>query len=144
MVWMLPEPSAERWRLVDVGDLASCRRAAAQLATPVDGIVLNAGGAGGTDPIKLTGDGVMHIFAINVLGHVHLVDLLMENGKLSEGGSAMYVASFAARGAPEVGGSKEGLTGEIADQERHWPEIIGSRSAQDNADAVIRGLLRRY
>lgn len=249
--------------LVDVGDLESCRRAAEQLDTTVDGIVLNAGGAGGTDPTKLTDDGVMHIFAINVLGHVHLVDLLMKNGKLSKGGSVMYVASFAARGAPEVGaakppiaegsieewttvvngqkfsnnknytdiygsvklmgalwtmsmarkhpdmrfitvdpgmargtsgtaslpwyqrwtmesamwvmqalgrahsvdvgaqryvdvllnhddfktgvwwGSEQGLTGEIADQERHWPEIIGSRSAQDNADTVIRGHLRR-
>lgn len=247
--------------LVDVGDLESCRRAAEQLDTTVDGIVLNAGGGGGTDPTKLTKDGVMHIFAINVLGHVHLVDLLMENGKLSKGGSVMYVASFAARGAPEVGaakppiaegsieewttvvngqkfadnktytdiygsvklmgalwtmsmarkhpdmrfitvdpgmargtsgtatlpwyqrwtmesamwvmqflgrahsvdvgaqryvdvllnhddfktgiwwGSKKGLTGEIADQERHWPEIIGSDSAQDNADTVIHNYL---
>ncbi len=247
--------------LVDVGDLESCRRAAEQLDGPVDGIVLNAGGAGGTDPTRLTGDGVMHIFAINVLGHVHLVDLLMENGTLTKAGSVMYVASFAARGAPEVGaakppiaegsieewtavvngqkfahdktytdiygsvklmgalwtmsmarkhpdmrfitvdpgmargtsgtaslpwyqrwtmesamwvmqalgrahsvdvgaqryvdvllnpddfktgvwwGSKKGLTGEIADQERHWPEIIGSHVAQDNADLVIRNHL---
>lgn len=247
--------------LVDVGDLESCRKAAEELDTPVDGIVLNAGGGGGTDPTKLTGDGVMHIFAINVLGHVHLVDLLLENGKLSKGGSVMYVASFAARGAPEVGaarppiaegsieewttvvngqkfadnknytdiygsvklmgalwtmsmarrhpemrfitvdpgmargtsgtatlpwyqrwtmesamwvmqvlgrahsvdvgaqryvdvllnhddfktgiwwGSKKGLTGEIADQERHWPEIIGSESAQDNANTVIHSFL---
>ena len=87
--------------IVDVGDLESCRQAAENLNTKIDGIILNAGGGGGTDPTKLTKDGVMFIFAINVLGHVHLTDLLMKNGKLSRGGSVMYVASFAARGAPE-------------------------------------------
>lgn len=96
--------------IVDVGDLESCRRAAEQLNTQVDGIILNAGGGGGTEPTKLTKDGVMFIFAINVLGHVHLTDLLMKNGRLSKGGSVMYVASFAARGAPEVGAAKPSIT----------------------------------
>ncbi|MBK1835708.1 SDR family NAD(P)-dependent oxidoreductase [Roseibacillus ishigakijimensis] len=247
--------------IVDIGDLESCKKAAEELNTQVDGIILNAGGGGGTEPTKLTKDGVMLIFAINVLGHVHLTDLLMKNGKLSRGGSVMYVASFAARGAPEVRaakpsiangsieewtsvangtkfadnktytdiygsvklmgalwtmsmarkhpdmrfitvdpgmargtsgtatlpwhqrwimntamwvmqllgkahavdvgakryvdvllndddftsgvwwGSKKGLTGELADQLEHWPEIIGSESAQDNVDTVIHRFL---
>jgi NAD(P)-dependent dehydrogenase (short-subunit alcohol dehydrogenase family) len=247
--------------IVDVGDLESCRQAAKNLETKIDGIILNAGGGGGTDPTKLTKDGVMFIFAINVLGHVHLTDLFMEHGKLSKGGSVMYVASFAARGAPEVGaakppiadgsieewtsvangtkfaekkrytdiygavklmgalwtmsmsrkrpdvrfitvdpgmargtsgtaslpwhqrwtmntamwvmqllgrahtvdvgakryvdvllngddfrsgvwwGSKKGLTGELADQRVHWPDIIGNEAAQDNADTVIHNFL---
>lgn len=246
---------------VDVGDLESCQQAAEELDTEVDGIILNAGGGGGTEPTKLTADGVMFIFAINVLGHVHLTDLLMKNGKLRKHGSVMYVASFAARGAPEVGaakppigsgsveewtsvvngvkftdkktytdiygsvklmgalwtmsmarkhsdmrfltidpgmargtsgtatlpwhqrwtmniamwimqllgrahsvdvgakryvdvllnedafksgvwwGSKNGLTGELADQLEHWPEIIGDESAQDNVDTVIHNFL---
>ena len=71
--------------IVDVGDLESCRKAVEDLDAQVDGIVLNAGGGGGTDPTKLTKDGVMFIFAINVLGHVRLTDLLMKNGKLSKG-----------------------------------------------------------
>lgn len=247
--------------IVDVGDLESCRQAAENLNTKIDGIILNAGGGGGTDPTKLTKDGVMFIFAINVLGHVYLTDLFMEHGKLSKGGSVMYVASFAARGAPEVGaakppiadgsieewtsvangtkfaekkrytdiygavklmgalwtmsmsrkrpdvrfitvdpgmargtsgtaslpwhqrwtmntamwvmqllgrahtvdvgakryvdvllngddfrsgvwwGSKKGLTGELADQRVHWPDIIGNEAAQDNADTVIHNFL---
>ncbi len=247
--------------IVDVGDLESCRKAAENLNTKVDGIILNAGGGGGTEPLKITKDGVIFTFAVNVLGHVHLTDLLMENGKLAKGSSVMYVASFAARGAPEVGsakppikegsieewttvvngekfiehkaytdhygavklmgalwtmsmarkrpdmrfitvdpgmargtsgtatlpwhqrwimnaamwvmqvlgkahsvdvgakryvdvllndgdfnsgiwwGSKNGLTGELADQKEHWPEIIGSESAQDNADTVIHNFL---
>lgn len=248
--------------IVDVGDLASCREAAEDLDTKVDGIILNAGGGGGSEPTQITEDGVMFIFAINVLGHVLFTDLLMGNGKLSNTGSVMYVASFAARGAPElraakppiivgsveewtsvangtkfdetstytdiygatklmgalwtmsmsrkhpdmrfvtidpgmargtsgtaslpffqrvtmesamwvmqmlgrahsveVGakryvdvllndnefgsgvwwGSKRGLTGKLADQREHWPDIIGSESAQDNADAVIHAFLK--
>ena len=247
--------------VVDVGDLDSCRNAAETLTTKVDGIVLNAGGGGGTEPRRLTKDGVMFIVGINVLGHVHFVDQIMDNGKLSDTGSVMYVASFAARGAPEVGaakppieegsaeewtsvangtkfderssytdtygatklmgalwtmsmarkhpkmrfmtidpgmargtsgtkslpffqrltmetamwvmqtlgrahsvdvgakryvdvmlnrddftsgvwwGSKKGLTGPLADQREHWPEIIGSQTAQDNANTVIHHFL---
>ncbi|WED22922.1 SDR family NAD(P)-dependent oxidoreductase [Vibrio sp. JC009] len=247
--------------IVDVSDLESCRKASENLDAKVDGIVLNAGGAGGSEPTKLTKDGVIFTFAVNVLGNVHLTELLMENGKLSKGGSVMYVASFAARGAPELGaakppitegsieewtsvangekfvtnkaytdhygsvklmgalwtmsmarkhpdmrfitvdpgmavgtsgadafpwyqkwatnatmrvmqflgkahsvevgakryvdvllnkdtfksgiwwGSKKGLTGELADQTEHWPEIIGSESVQNNADTVIHNFL---
>lgn len=247
--------------IVDVGNLESCRKAAENLNASVDGIVLNAGGAGGSEPTKLTKDGVIFTMAVNVLGNVHLAELLMENGKLTKGGSVMYVASFAARGAPELGskkppitegsieewmsvangekfianksytdhygsvklmgalwtmsmarkhpemrfvtidpgmaagtsgadafpwyqkwatnatmrvmqflgkahsvevgakryvdvmlntddfktgiwwGSKKGLTGKLADQREHWPEIIGSEFAQDNADAVIHKFL---
>ncbi|MGR5414188.1 SDR family NAD(P)-dependent oxidoreductase [Vibrio astriarenae] len=247
--------------IVDVSDLKSCQKAAENLNTKVDGIVLNAGGAGGSEPTKLTKDGVIFTFAVNVLGNIHLTELLMRNGKLSKNGSVMYVASFAARGAPELGskkppitegsveewrtvvngekfitntsytdhygsvklmgalwtmsmarkhsdirfitvdpgmavgtsgaddfpwyqkwatnatmrvmqfigrahsvdvgaqryvdvlldedtfktgiwwGSKKGLTGELADQRQHWPEIIGSELAQDNAAAVIHSFL---
>ena len=247
--------------IVDVSDLDSCRTAANNLDTKVDGMVLNAGGAGGSEPTKLTKDGVIFTLAVNVLGNVHLTELLMQNGKLSKAGSVMYVASFAARGAPELGaakppitegsveewttvangekfaankaytdhygsvklmgalwtmsmarkhpnmrfitvdpgmavgtsgadafpwyqrwatnatmrimqllgkahsvevgaqryvnvllnsdmfksgiwwGSKKGLTGELADQTAHWPEIIGSESVQDNVDTVIHNYL---
>ena len=247
--------------IVDVGDLESCSNAAETLDTQIDGIILNAGGGGGTEPTKITSDGVMHIFGINVLGHVLFTDLLIESGKLSDTGSVMYVASFAARGAPEVRapkppildgsveewtsvangtkfndkssytdiygatklmgamwtmsmarqhpkmrfmtidpgmargtsgtaslpffqrvtmetamwvmeklgrahsvdvgakryvdvmlnsdkfttgvwwGSEKGLTGRLADQVKHWPEIIGNEAAQNNADTAIRSFL---
>ena len=96
--------------IVDVGDLDSCRKAAENLGTKVDGVILNAGGSGGTEPTKITQDGVMHIFGINVLGHVLFTDLMLENRKLSESGTVMYVASFAARGAPEVRAAKPPIT----------------------------------
>ena len=96
--------------MVDVGDLTSCQNAAETLTTKVDGIILNAGGAGGAEPTKLTKDGVIFTFTVNVLGNVQLAELLMKNGKLSKGGSVMYVASFAARGAPELGAAKPPIT----------------------------------
>ena len=115
--------------MVNVGDLESCRQAAQKLNTKIDGIILNAGGGGGTEPTKLTKDGVMFIFAVNVLGHVHLTDLLMKNGKLSEGASVMYVASFAARGAPEVGAAKPSIaTGSIEE----WTSVANGTKFVDN------------
>jgi hypothetical protein len=38
-------------------------------------------------------------------------------------------------------GSKQGLTGALADQSAHWPEIIGNENAQDNAYTVIHKFL---
>ena len=38
-------------------------------------------------------------------------------------------------------GSKKGLTGKLADQVEHWPEIIGNESAQDNANSAIQRFL---
>lgn len=38
-------------------------------------------------------------------------------------------------------GSKKGLTGKLADQTEHWPEIIGSEAAQDNTHAAIHRFL---
>ena len=37
-------------------------------------------------------------------------------------------------------GSKKGLTGEMADQVEHW-DLLGSETAQDNADTVIHSFL---
>ncbi len=34
-------------------------------------------------------------------------------------------------------GSEKGMTGKLADQVAHWPEIIGNTSAQDDANTVI-------
>lgn len=115
--------------IVDVSDLESCQEAAENLGSKIDGVVLNAGGGGGTEPTKLTKDGVMFIFAANVLGHVHFTDLLMKNGKLSKSGSVMYVASFAARGASEIGTAKPPITeGSIEE----WTSVVNGTKFADN------------
>lgn len=84
---------------VDVADLHSVRRAAA-LLDPVDAVVLNAGGSGGSDPRALTADGVTQIFAVNVLGHVALLESLLDERKV--GRAAIFVGSEAARGVPRL------------------------------------------
>ena len=116
--------------IVDVGDLESCRHAAKNLDTKIDGVILNAGGGGGTEPTKLNKDGVMFILGINVLGHVDFTDLIIENGKLSETGSVMYVASFAARGAPEVRAAKPPITeGSIEE----WTSVANGTKFDDSS-----------
>lgn len=115
--------------IVDVSNLESCQAAAESLNTNIDSIILNAGGGGGTEPTKLTKDGVMFIFAANVLGHVYFTDLLMQNGKLSSKGSVIYVASFAARGAPEVGAAKPPIAeGSVAE----WTSVVNGEKFVDN------------
>ena len=87
--------------MVDVADLASVRNAVASLPEPIDDLVMNAGGIGGKTPLALTKDGVTHIFAANVLGHVALLEGLIKASKLRR--AAVYVGSEAARGVPKLG-----------------------------------------
>jgi len=116
--------------IVDVGDLDSCRKAAKNLNAKVDGVILNAGGGGGTEPTKITQDGVMHIFGINVLGHVLFTDLMIENRKLSENGTVMYVASFAARGAPEVRAAKPPINKGTVEE---WTSVANGTKFEENS-----------
>lgn len=87
--------------IMDVMNLASVRDAVAKLDQPVDAVVLNAGGMGGKTPNALTVDGVTHMFAVNVLGHVVLVDELIRHGLLNS--VVLYSGSEAARGIPRMG-----------------------------------------
>ena len=87
--------------IMDVSDPASVRAALASLSEPVDDLVMNAGGSGGKTPLALTGNGVTEIFASNVLGHVILLDGLIEAGKLKR--AAVFAGSEAARGVPKLG-----------------------------------------
>lgn len=87
--------------LMDMADPESVRTAVAGLTAPVDAVVLNAGGTGGTKPNALTGSGVTSIFAVNVLGHAVLVDELLERQLVTS--TVLYAGSEAARGIPKMG-----------------------------------------
>ncbi|WP_170333349.1 SDR family NAD(P)-dependent oxidoreductase [Ruegeria arenilitoris] len=113
--------------LMDVTDPASVRKAVAELSTPIDAVILNAGGTGGQHPNGLTRDGVTNIFATNVLGHVVLVDELMERQLVTS--TILYAGSEAARGIPKMGMHRpdlsEGTVDEfrsIADGSKFGPE----------------------
>ena len=82
----------------------------------------------------------MFIFAINVLGHVHLTDLFMEHGKLSKGGSVMYIASFAARGAPEIGAAKPPIANGSIEE---WTSVAnGAKFAENMRYTDIYGAVK--
>jgi NAD(P)-dependent dehydrogenase (short-subunit alcohol dehydrogenase family) len=84
--------------IIDVSNLDSVRKAVDELKEPIDGLVLNAGSAGGKIPGEMTEYGVTKILAINVLGHVLLVDLLLEQNKLL--GTVVFSGTEASRGLP--------------------------------------------
>lgn len=92
--------------IMDVSKLDSVRKAVDELDTStniIDGLLLNAGGGGGATPAELTEAGVTAIFAANVLGHVLLVDLLLEKKKITSGGSVVYSGSEGVRGISTLG-----------------------------------------
>lgn len=86
---------------IDVSDLVSVRAAVKSLKTPVEGLVMNAGGTGGKRFFDKTTDGVTQIFAVNLLGHVVLTNELLKANKLTK--VALYAGSEAARGVKEMG-----------------------------------------
>ena len=86
---------------VDVSSVLSVRAALAKLREPLDAVILNAGGTGGKTPVALTKDGVTHLFAQNVLGHVVLLESLLSDGRLTQ--AAVFVGSEGARGVPKMG-----------------------------------------
>jgi len=84
--------------ILDLSDLASVRRAAAE-APVVDALVLNAGGTGGSNGSALTDAGVTWQFAVNVLGHAVLAEAMLQADKVRS--VVVYAGSEAARGVPE-------------------------------------------
>ena len=90
---------------MDVSNLESVRSAMEQLKDEpvIDGVILNAGGAGGNVPGELTPAGVTIAMAANLLGHVLLVDELISAGKMAgEVASVIYAGSESARGIPAM------------------------------------------
>lgn len=113
--------------LMDVTDPASVRAAVADLSTPIDAVILNAGGTGGRTPNSLTSAGVTNIFATNVLGHVVLVDAFLERQLVTS--TVLYAGSEAARGIPKMGMQRPDLSAgtveefkSIADGSKFGPE----------------------
>ena len=90
--------------IIDVSNLDSVRKAVDELNEPINGLIMNAGGFGGRDLAKMSEYAVPVIVSTNILGHVLLVDLLLEQKKLT--GTAIYSGSEAARGHEQMGFKK--------------------------------------
>ncbi|WP_444883583.1 SDR family NAD(P)-dependent oxidoreductase [Microbulbifer sp. PSTR4-B] len=87
--------------LIDVADQQSVKEAVKNLDSPVDALVMNAGGTGGKEFYNKTPEGVTQIFAVNLLGHALLTNELLKANKLTQ--TAIYAGSEAARGVKEMG-----------------------------------------
>ncbi|WP_412986037.1 SDR family NAD(P)-dependent oxidoreductase [Pontimicrobium sp. IMCC45349] len=87
--------------ILDVSKPETVTKAVSQLPKSIDALIMNAGGTGGKTPEKLTKEGVTELTASNLLGHVVLVDELIEQNKLNN--VALFASSEAARGVQKVG-----------------------------------------
>mmetsp|Transcript_4075 Transcript_4075/g.7130 ORF Transcript_4075/g.7130 Transcript_4075/m.7130 type:complete len:313 (+) Transcript_4075:62-1000(+) len=86
--------------ILQIGDFKDAKEAASRLKTPVDGLMLNAGGMfGGLTKTS----GVVTMFAVNTIGHAIFVEELIAQGKVIEGAHVVFVGSFASRGYPALG-----------------------------------------
>jgi NAD(P)-dependent dehydrogenase (short-subunit alcohol dehydrogenase family) len=86
--------------LVDTSDLTSVRSAVSAIDRPLHTVVMNAGGQGGPTPMALTAEGATTLFASNVLGHVVLLETLIDTRMLTS--AAVLTGSEAARGVPKL------------------------------------------
>jgi NAD(P)-dependent dehydrogenase (short-subunit alcohol dehydrogenase family) len=100
--------------IMDVSDPESVRAALPAIDGPLDALVMNAGGSGGDSPLALTSSGVTRIFAVNVLGHVVLLDALLAEDRLTE--TALYAGSEAARGIPKFRMQRPAFAATSADE----------------------------
>ncbi len=100
--------------LMDVSNLDSVRSAVASLNEPIEALVMNAGGMGGPNLGDKTTDGVIQLFAVNVLGHVVLLDELLQAKKLTK--VALYAGSEAARGVAVMGMKQPNLKTSSVDE----------------------------
>lgn len=117
--------------ILDVTNKTSVRSAVASLSAPVDAVILNAGGTGGRTPNALTEDGVTHIFAANVLGHVVLVDELLARQLVTS--TVLYAGSEAARGIPKMGVAKPDM---VTSSEVEFTAIADGRKFGPKADPL--------
>jgi len=118
--------------LMDVSDINSVRSAIEGLSGPIDALVMNAGGMGGKNFLDKTVDGVIQIFAVNVLGHVVLVEELLKSKKLNN--VAIYAGSEAARGIRKMGMKKPNLK---TSSVKEFESICDGSFFEDKADPMV-------
>jgi NAD(P)-dependent dehydrogenase (short-subunit alcohol dehydrogenase family) len=117
---------------IDVSDLNSVRSAVESLSEPVDALIMNAGGAGGTNFNEKTSDGVIQTFAVNLLGHVVLAEELVKANKLTQ--VALYAGTEAARGIKEMGFKRPEVNMSSVDE---LASIADGKFFGDITDAMI-------
>lgn len=110
----------------------SVKSAVKSLKNPIEGLIMNAGGAGGTNFNDKTKEGVTQSFAANLLGHVVLAEELLKAKKLTK--VALYAGSEAARGIKEMGMKRPDLKTSSVDE---FASIADGQFFGDVSDPMI-------
>ena len=118
--------------ILDLSNLESVKDAVKSLDKPIDALVMNAGGTGGKNYKDITIDGVMQIVAVNLLGHVLLLEALLKSKKLTQ--VALYSGSEAARGVPKMGLKRPILKSSSVDE---FVSISDGTFFTENTDALF-------
>ncbi len=93
--------------IMDISNVESVKNAIEKLEGSVDALVMNAGGMGGRNPNNKTESGMNELAASNLLGHVVLVEGLIEAGKLNK--TAMLATSEGILSVKKKGLKNSGL-----------------------------------
>ena len=99
---------------LDTSDMNSARAAVDSIDRPVEGLVMNAGGIVGKNFAERTADGVTRMLAVNLLGHVVMLEGLLKQQKLTK--AALFSGSETARGVPKLGLRKPRLNSYSVDE----------------------------
>lgn len=100
--------------IMDTSSVQSVRTAVSSLAEPIDVVILNAGGMGGKTPGKLTESGMNELAASNILGHVVLIDELLNRDMLKK--VALLASTEAVRGIKKMGMNRPNLKNSSTDE----------------------------
>lgn len=117
--------------LMDVSDPHSISQAVEGLTSPIDAVVLNAGGLGGSSQKQSAGTGASGMFNTNVLGHAILVERLLERQLITS--TVLFAGSEAARGIPKLGVAKPEMENYSIDE---FVGIADGRKFDENASEM--------
>jgi len=117
--------------IMDTSSIQSVRTAVTKLTEPIDAVILNAGGMGGKTPGKPTKSGMNELAASNVLGHVVLIDELLQRKLLKK--VALLASTEAVRGIKKMGMLRPELKTSSADE---FASILDGTYFGDKLDAM--------
>lgn len=117
--------------IIDTSSIQSVRKAVASISEPIDAVVLNAGGMGGKAPGKLTNSGMNELAASNVLGHVVLVDELLDRKLINN--VVLLASTEAVRGIKKMGMYRPALKTSSTDE---FASILDGVYFGDKIDAM--------
>jgi NAD(P)-dependent dehydrogenase (short-subunit alcohol dehydrogenase family) len=98
----------------DVTDADSVRRAVGWIKEPIDAVVLNAGGVIGKTAAHSTRSGMNELAATNILGHVILVEELIQRDKLRK--AVLAVSAEAVPGVKMLGVKRVSMSTSSVDE----------------------------